>query len=100
MQFMFYGRPKAETIANMPADLMDKVHGDQAMARDLYGRGIFRQLWMSGYGAIVLGEAESREQFDAIIAELPLAKAGYIDVDVFELTPYAGFTGTGKHHTA
>lgn len=91
MQFMFYGRPKAEILANMPADLMDKVHGDQAMSRDLYQRGIFRQLWMSGYGAIVVCEAESREHFDGILAELPLAKAGYIDVDVFEITPYAGF---------
>ena len=91
MQFYFYGRPTAEVQANPPANLMDTVRDDWAKARDYYGRGIFRQLWMAGHGVIAICEADSREEMDQFLGDLPMRKASLIDYDLQEITPYRGF---------
>jgi muconolactone delta-isomerase len=91
MQFLFSGKATMEVQANPPADLMDQVRADWAMVRDYYNQGIFRQIWMAGYGVIAICEAASREEIDAYLAKLPMMKAGYIDVELQEITPYAGF---------
>ena len=92
MQFLFYGKPKAEVMAKAPSDLMDKVRDAQNRARELYAQGVFRQLWLSDFSAFVLCEASSRAELEEIIEGLPMAQADLIDVQIFELTPYSGFT--------
>lgn len=96
MQFFFRGRPTAETLANPPANLMDAARGDWATARDYYGRGIFRQMWGMDRGVIAICEADSREQLDKLIRELPMFQAGLIEYDLQELTPYRGFAPEPK----
>lgn len=91
MQFLFHGRPTAETIANPPANLMDTVQRDWESARELYFQGLMRQIWGMGQGVIAICEADSREQLEALIHELPMSKAGLVEYDIEELTPYRGF---------
>lgn len=91
MQFFYSGRPTSEVRANPPADLIEKAHGDWVKAWELYGRGVFRQLWMLEDGVIAICEADSREQLEADLSELPLAQAGYITYSITEIAPYRGF---------
>ena len=92
MQFLFYGKPKAAILADPPSDLMDKVREDQVRARELYAQGVFRQLWISEFSAFVLCEAESKAALEEILAGLPMAQANMIDIQIFELSPYTGFS--------
>lgn len=91
MQFFYSGKPTPTVLSNPPADLMDAVRGDWAKAREYYARGIFRQMWMLGRGMIAICEADSREQLEALCAELPMKRAGYIEYEITELAPYRGF---------
>lgn len=91
MQFLFLGNPTADVLANHPADLMEKVGGDWAKAFEYYMQGVLRQSWTAGMGFVAVCEADSQAHLEALLAELPLAKAGYITMDIRELKPYRGF---------
>ena len=91
MQFLFHGSPKLSVLDNPPAELMAKAREDWASARRLYRDGVFRSIWRMGKGVVAICEAESRERLVAILSDLPMAKAGLIDMDVQELTPYPGY---------
>ena len=46
---------------------------------------------MLGRGMIAICEANSREQLEALCAELPMKQADYIEYGITELAPYRGF---------
>lgn len=76
------------------SDFTKELLGAEAeRARELYGQGVFRQVWghQSPAGAIVLVEAESQEAVDAALATLPLAQRDMLDIEVFAVGPYRGF---------
>lgn len=97
MQFIFQGTTTALVQANPPPDLMDKVRGDWSKAQEYYAEGVFRSLWRAGTGVIGICEADSRAQLEALMAELPMVTAGYVVLELHELTPYTGFAPEFSH---
>ncbi len=62
--------------------------------RQLYADGIFRQVWSRADhpGAIILIEAGSSDEADAVLASLPLAVREMLSLDLLtEVKPYRGF---------
>lgn len=76
--------------ADFTKELLD---AEAEQARVLHAQGVFRTVWghQSPAGAVVLIEAESRESADAVLATLPLAQRGMLDIEVLSIGPYRGF---------
>lgn len=91
MQFFFRGAPKQAVLSDPPPDMMEKAREDWAVARRYYRDGIFRSIWRMGNGVVAICEADSRDQLVSLLSELPMARAGLIDIDVQELSPYPGY---------
>ena len=67
-------------------------------ARRLYADGIFRQMWgrADNPGAVILIEAGSIEEAQAVLASLPLAVREMLTLDLLvAVTPYRGFGPRG-----
>jgi muconolactone delta-isomerase len=62
-------------------------------ARTLYVEGHLRQIWYRDdtSGACLLWEADSEDQVRNMLATLPFAKAGLLEIIIIPLRPYAGF---------
>jgi muconolactone delta-isomerase len=62
-------------------------------ARTLYVEGHLRQIWYRDdtSGACLLWEADSEDQVRNMLATLPFAKAGLLEITIIPLRPYAGF---------
>ena len=66
--------------------------------RQLYADGIFRQVWGRGDhpGAVILIEAGSPDEAQAVLASLPLAVREMLSLDLLApVTPYRGFGPRG-----
>ena len=66
--------------------------------RQLYADGVFRQVWGRGDhpGAVILIEAGTPDEAQAVLASLPLAIREMLTLDVLvPLTPYRGFGPRG-----
>ena len=100
MQFLFLGNPTAAVQANAPTNIMDVVRGDWAKASEYYTQGIFRQMWTAGKGFVAICEADSQAHLQGLLAELPMAKAGYIDMEIRELAGYRGFSSAAMQPKA
>ena len=67
-------------------------------ARQLYADGIFRQMWgrADHPGAMILLEAASIDEAQAVLASLPLAVREMLALDLLApITPYRGFGPRG-----
>ena len=67
-------------------------------ARQLYADGIFRQMWSRGDspGAVILIEAGTPDEAQAVLASLPLAVREMLTLDLLlPVTPYRGFGPRG-----
>lgn len=62
--------------------------------RKLYTEGVFRSVWSRGdvKGAVIELECENREAATRVLASLPFAVAGLVDIEIIPLLPYRGFT--------
>jgi muconolactone delta-isomerase len=66
--------------------------------RRLYADGIFRQVWGRGDhpGAVILIEAGTIDEAEAVLASLPLAVREMLSLDLLApVTPYRGFGPRG-----
>ncbi|MDQ6925349.1 MAG: hypothetical protein M3154_03840 [Candidatus Eremiobacteraeota bacterium] len=67
-------------------------------ARQLYADGIFRQMWSreDHPGAVILIEAGTPEEAQAVLASLPLAVREMLSLDLLvPVMPYRGFGPRG-----
>jgi muconolactone delta-isomerase len=67
-------------------------------ARQLYADGVFRQMWgrVDNPGAVIVMEAGSIDEAQAVLASLPLAVLEMLTLDVLvPVTPYRGFGPRG-----
>ncbi|HWT05068.1 MAG TPA: muconolactone Delta-isomerase family protein [Xanthomonadales bacterium] len=67
-------------------------------ARQLYAEGIFRQVWSRGdhLGAVILIEAGTPDEAQAVLASLPLAVREMLSLDLLApVMPYRGFGPRG-----
>ena len=61
----------------------------EAVWRD-YARGFIREIYERADqpGVVMICEANERSEVEAMLADLPLAKAGFLDTEVIELKPF------------
>jgi muconolactone delta-isomerase len=79
------------SASDFTPELLDE---EAERARQLYADGIFRQVWGRGdhLGAVILIEAGTFEEAQAVLASLPLAVREMLALDFLApVTPYRGF---------
>jgi muconolactone delta-isomerase len=92
MQFLALSRRRIERFSD--ADFAAMADEESQRVRTLYAEGVIRQIWRRGDmpGACILLEADSEETARALLATLPLAEAGMLElILVTPLQPYPGF---------
>lgn len=79
------------------ADFAPLLEAEAERARGLYADGTFRQMFgrKDVPGAVIVLEAASLEEAQAVVASLPLAAKGMLDVEVMAIGPYRGFGPRG-----
>lgn len=93
MQFLSLTRRRLDAF---PPEAFTKELTDREgqRVRELYGRGILRQVWRRAdiAGSAILWEAASEAEVREAIASLPIAQAGMLEVvALVPLEPYPGF---------
>ena len=86
-KFIAIGGPRANATPDATGSLM--VPEIEAVWRD-YARGLIREIYerVDQRGVVMVCEAEDRFEVEAMLANLPLAKAGFLDTQVIELKPF------------
>lgn len=72
----------------------DQMVNDWNFIRRIYARGVIRQIWSRGgvNGGVMLVEADSVEEAEGHVIDLPLMKKGLLRVEsTYALAPYKGF---------
>jgi muconolactone delta-isomerase len=93
MQFLSVSRRKTEAFTE--AQFAAKTPDEWQRARALFADGSIRQLWARGDtpGACILWEAENEARARELLATLPMAKSGMLEILEFvPLKPYPGFS--------
>jgi hypothetical protein len=86
-KFIVIGGPRANATPDATAPLM--IPEIEAVWRD-YARGLIREIYERSEqrGVIMVCEAEDRSEVEEMLANLPLAKAGFLDTQIIELKPF------------
>jgi Muconolactone delta-isomerase len=89
VQFLIIGRVKAETKIEQVLPL---VKPEAVKVWELYASDRLRSIHYIAdkSGAVLLCEANTVEEINAMIAELPMAQAGVMQFEVIPLLPYTG----------
>jgi len=91
MQFLVLTTRKS---AFTEEEFTPRLESEAQVVRQLYKENFIRQIWLRGdrKGACMMIEAATEEEVRLRLAELPLAKAGMIELaSVIPLNPYTGF---------
>ncbi len=93
LQFLVVTRRRSDAfpLAAWTSQLLEE---EAEHVRALYLEGSLRAIWRRNDepGAILIFEANTQDQVEQIMANLPLAKRGMLEVAMTtELTPYSGF---------
>lgn len=94
MQFLIIGQIRTDELHAIPAaDRTRLILEERAFALDGYLGGTVRQLWGRDdvRGGVLLIEAGDAAEAQSLADSLPLARAGFLHVEVIPLTPYGGF---------
>ena len=69
------------------------LRAEAGKAWELYQSGVLRELYFTAdtHEAVFILECDGADEARSRLAELPLVKAGLIDVKVVPLVPYPGF---------
>lgn len=64
-----------------------------AKSREYYSLGLLRHAWVyeKDQGIVSIFETESREQVEALLADYPGAKGGWVSATILAIEPYWGF---------
>jgi muconolactone delta-isomerase len=92
MQFAVLTRRKIDQFSD--AQFAPVLDAEALHAQELYAEGFIRQIWMRGDtpGAFMLVEATDEKEARGQLANLPLHKAGMLEImAVVALKPYRGF---------
>ncbi len=86
-KFIAIGGPRANATPDATVPLM--IHEIQAVWRDYTG-GLIREIYERAdqRGVVMVCETEDRTEVEEMLANLPLAKAGFLDTQVIELKPF------------
>jgi hypothetical protein len=86
-KFIVIGAPRAHGTAEALSALL--VPEIEAVWRD-YRSGLIREIYerADARGVIMVCEADTRDQVEQMAADLPLTKAGFLDIQILELKPF------------
>jgi muconolactone delta-isomerase len=89
VQFLIIGRIKAETKIEQ---VLSVVKSEAAKVWELYASDRLRSIHYIAdkSGAVLLCEANTIEEINAMIAQLPMAQANVMKFEVIPLLPYTG----------
>lgn len=76
--------------SKIPPDVME---AEALKVYDLYVTGVLREIYFkeeNNIGILIL-ECKDKKEAEAVIAELPIVRKGYIGFDIIGLRPYPGF---------
>jgi len=93
MQFLALSRRRTDAFPP-EAFTPELIEAEAQRVRELYAAGTLRSIWrrQDTPGAALLIEADSEEKVRAILATLPLAQHGMLELVVLtQLLPYPGF---------
>jgi muconolactone delta-isomerase len=93
MQFLSLSRRRTDAFPP-EAFTPERIAAEGQRVKELYARGLLRQVWKRGDmgGAAILWEAVSEADVREACESLPLFKAGMLEiVALVPLEPYAGF---------
>jgi muconolactone delta-isomerase len=84
--------PRAANASSMALRKED-VESEAEYVRELYSKGIVRQIWLRAEGgACMIAEAGDDERLNQVLSELPLVKCGYLaQPQISQLRAYSGF---------
>jgi muconolactone delta-isomerase len=88
--YAFIGRPTAKLDGGDPlSDLNDVIEAERAKTVEYRALGVLQGLWLfAGHdGALLLCNADSREEAQAISDAYPMVQAGYVTHQIYELRP-------------
>lgn len=86
-KFIAIGAPRPNATPDATGPLM--VQEIEAVWRD-YSRGLIREIYerVDQRGVVMVCEANDRAEVEEMLTNLPLAKAGFLDTQVIELSPF------------
>ena len=93
MQFLVVTRRRSDAFP-VAAWTHQLLEDEAEHVRSLYLEGSIRAIWRRNDepGAILIFEANTQDQVEQIMASLPLARRGMLEVAMTtKLTPYSGF---------
>lgn len=84
---------KRRTDPSLEGQVEALLGAEAEYVREYYAQGIFRSVWSlrEVKGAAIELECESREVAMRILENLPLALAGFLEIELISLSPYRGF---------
>tara|TARA_B100000575_G_C22831227_1_gene488010 strand:+ start:178 stop:453 length:276 start_codon:yes stop_codon:yes gene_type:complete len=90
MKFFVIGKRK-DSIN--PEDFKKYADEEAQKAIELFKEEFIRELYSikGGKGACMIVEAESEEEINTKLQDLPFVKNNFLDIDIMEVKPYRGF---------
>ena len=90
MKFFVIGKRKASIN---PEDFKKYADEEAQKAIELFKEEFIRELYSikGGKGACMIVEAESEEEINTKLQDLPFVKNNFLDIDIMEVKPYRGF---------
>lgn len=93
MQFMILAHFNEQFNELSADEKQEGSHAEWAKSREYYSTGHLRRVWVynEDQGIISLFEAECREEMEALLADYPGVKAGWVSAEIRSIAPYWGF---------
>jgi muconolactone delta-isomerase len=83
---------RSEAASSVSLQKQD-VEAEAEFVRQLYAKGIVRQIWLKAEGgACMISEADDEAGLRQLLSELPLVKSGFLaQPQISQLRAYSGF---------
>lgn len=93
MQFVILAHFNERFNDLSPEQQREGSHAEWAKSREYYAKGHLRRIWLyeKDQGIMSIFEADSRERMEALLADYPGVKAGWVAAEIRSIEPYWGF---------
>lgn len=93
MQFMIRGLFNDNYTNMSPEEQKTGIESEWAKSREYYAKGLLRFIWLFEDQPVIMSlfEVDSREQMDALLADYPGVKQGFVTAEIHKVGPYGGF---------
>lgn len=90
---MIHGRFNEKYTGMAPDKQKESIESEWAKSREYYAKGLLRFIWLFEDQPVIMSvfEAESPEHMDALLADYPGVKQGFVTSEIHKVGPYGGF---------